>query len=104
MKDFNEFINYVYSYYGQGGMYAQNRTKEQISYALLMYLDRCNDAMDHWDWGDGDSIDRERVRDLMNHIYGPVPVVAQPGLNCWSDPVLCTHEQNTYVSTQTAKR
>jgi hypothetical protein len=23
------------------------------------------------------------VRDLMNHIYGPVPVVAQPGLNCW---------------------
>ena len=87
MKDFNEFINYVYSYYGQGGMYAQNRTKEQISYALLMYLDRWNDAMDHWDWGDGDSIDRERVRDLMNHIYGPVPVVAQPGLNCWPHPL-----------------
>jgi hypothetical protein len=27
------------------------------------------------------------VRDLMNHIYGPVPVVAQPGLNCWPHPL-----------------
>ncbi len=80
MKDFKEFINYVFDYYGTGGMYSQNRTKEQISYALLLYLDRCNDAMDQWDWGDGDTIDRERVRDLMNHIYGTVPEVAQPGL------------------------
>ena len=51
MKDFKEFINYVFDYYGAGGMYSQNRTKEQISYALLLYLDRCNDAMDQWDWG-----------------------------------------------------
>jgi hypothetical protein len=32
--------------------------------------------MDDWDWGDGDSLDRERVRDIMNEIYGPIPVIA----------------------------
>ncbi len=76
MHNFIEFIDYVYSFYGKGGLYDQNRKKEQIAYALFMYLDRCNDAMDDWDWGDGDSLDRERVRDIMNEIYGPIPVIA----------------------------
>ena len=81
---FNDFINYVHSFYGPEGLYDQGRTKEQISYALLMYLDDCNDPCgdNNMSWGDGDSLDRERVRDYMNEIYGPVPVVAQPGLNC----------------------
>ena len=81
MHNFKEFIDYVYSFYGKDGLYDQNRTKEQISYALLMYLDDCNDEMD-MEWGDGDSLDRERVRDYMNEFYGPVAVVAQPGKNC----------------------
>ena len=71
MHNFIEFIDYVYSFYGKGGLYDQKPKKEQIAYALFMYLDRCNDAMDDWDWGDGDSLDRERVRDIMNEIYGP---------------------------------
>ena len=34
----------------------------------------CYDAIAHYDsdvytWGDGDSLDRERVRDIMNQIY-----------------------------------
>jgi|TARA_B100000085_G_scaffold204883_1_gene188484 hypothetical protein len=80
MHNFKEFIDYVYSFYGKDGIYDQNRTKEQISYALLMYLDDCQE-MD-MEWGDGDSLDRERVRDYMNEFYGPVAVVAQPGKNC----------------------
>ena len=79
MLNFHDFINYVFSFYGDGGLYDQKRTKEQIAYAILVYLDACDDQMT---WGDGDSLDRERVRDYMNDIYGPVPVVAQVGLNC----------------------
>ena len=79
MNNFKDFIDYVFSFYGDGGLYDQKRTKEQISFALLTYLDERNDTMS---WGDGDSLDRERVRDYMNDIYGPVPVVAQPGVNC----------------------
>ena len=43
-----------------------------------MYLDDCNDPCGEYNmtWGDGDSLDRERVRDYMNDIYGPVPVIA----------------------------
>ena len=77
MHNFQQFIDYVYSFYGKDGLYDQNRTKEQISYALLMYLDDCNDPCIEMSWGDCDSLDRERVRDYMNEIYGPVPVIVQ---------------------------
>ena len=76
MHNFQQFIDYVYSFYGKDGLYDQNRTKEQIAYAVLMYLDDCNDPCIEMSWGDGDSLDRERVRDYMNEIYGPVPVIA----------------------------
>ena len=69
MNSFNEFIEYVYSFYGDGGLYDQKRTREQIAYATLDYLDSCNDVIK---WGNGDSLDRERVRDTMNHMYGDV--------------------------------
>ena len=85
MNNFNEFIEYVYSFYGDGGLYDQKRTKEQIAFAILTYLDQCSDDDTGMTWGDGDSLDRERVRDYMNDIYGPIPVVAQVGLNCWPD-------------------
>lgn len=67
MNNFNEFIEYVYSFYGDGGLYDQKRTREQIAYATLNYLDSCNDNIT---WGCGDSLDRERVRDHMNNMYG----------------------------------
>tara|TARA_B100001057_G_scaffold402822_1_gene414885 strand:- start:97 stop:303 length:207 start_codon:yes stop_codon:yes gene_type:complete len=67
MENFNEFINYCLDFYGVNGLYPENkRTKEQIAYATLMYLDSCNDMIT---WGDGDSLDRERVRDTMNELY-----------------------------------
>ena len=55
MHNFQQFIDYVYSFYGKDGLYDQNRTKEQISYALLMYLDDCNDPCIEMSWGDGDA-------------------------------------------------
>jgi len=72
MHNFNEFIEYVLSFYGDGGLYDQKRTKEQIAYATTVYLDTC--AVDPMvNWGNGDSLDRERVRDIMNQIYDAVP-------------------------------
>ena len=68
ITNFNEFISYVLSFYGETGIYPENkRTKEQVSYATLMYLDSLTETRT---WGDGDSLDRERVRDIMNNFYG----------------------------------
>ena len=81
MQNFNEFIDYVLSFYGAAGIYPENkRTKEQIAYATTMYLDACAYYAEQdkpWTsdykvmtWGNGDSLDRERVRDIMNNYYG----------------------------------
>ena len=74
MNNFNEFINYCLDFYGQGGLYDQGRTKEQIAFATTVYLDACSyyeeNNMPCMNWGGGDSLDRERVRDLMNNYYG----------------------------------
>ena len=68
MTNFNEFISYVLSFYGETGIYPENkRTKEQVAYATLMYIDSLTETRT---WGDGDSLDRERVRDIMNNFYG----------------------------------
>ena len=75
MESFNDFINYCLEFYGQGGLYPENkRTKEQIAYATTLYLDACSyyEQCDYegMTWGGGDSLDRERVRDIMNDYYG----------------------------------
>ena len=72
---FNDFINYCLDFYGPGGIYPENkRTKEQVAYATTLYLDACAyyEQCDYegMTWGNGDSLDRERVRDIMNDYYG----------------------------------
>ena len=77
MNNFNDFINYCLDFYGKGGLYDQGRTKEQIAFATTVYLDACayyegledKDQYHVMTWGDGDSLDRERVRDIMNELY-----------------------------------
>lgn len=71
MSNFQEFIDYVFSFYGEGGLYPLNVTKEQIALATCKYLDNCNDpfAEVQMTWGDGDSLDRERVRDELIDMY-----------------------------------
>ena len=79
MNSFNDFINYCLDFYGPSGIYPENkRTKEQIAYATTLYLDACayyegledKDQYPVMTWGNGDSLDRERVRDIMNDYYG----------------------------------
>ena len=59
-----EFVDYVFDFYGaEDAIYPMGATKEQISVATLDYLDQCRDNADLW--GYGDSLDRERVRDIL---------------------------------------
>ena len=79
MNSFNDFINYCLAFYGPSGLYPENkRTKEQIAYATTLYLDACayyegledKDQYHVLTCGNGVSLDRERVRDIMNDYYG----------------------------------
>ena len=63
MKDIcEEFYNYVFSFYNdKDGIYPINGlTKDMIVSATDKYLTSKNCS-----WGDGDSVDRERVRDII---------------------------------------
>jgi len=60
------FVEYVYSFYGaDDALYPMGVTKADIYGATYDYLNavtKIND--DRFTWGDGDSLDRERVRDF----------------------------------------
>ena len=63
MKDIcEEFYNYVFSFYNdKDGIYPINDlTKDMIVSATDKYLTSKNCS-----WGDGDSVDREKVRDII---------------------------------------
>jgi hypothetical protein len=64
-----EFINYVRSFYGPGGIYDMNVSDAMIIDATIQYL-----TSPDVKWGDGDSFDREMVRDIMIERFGLVPV------------------------------
>ena len=68
MNNFKEFLDYVESFYLPSHpdvLYPiDNLTREEIALATLNYLDLCA-VSDVVNWGDGDSLDRERVRDLI---------------------------------------
>jgi len=63
-----EFVNYVRSFYGPGGIYSMNVTDAMIIDATIQYL-----TTRGTNWGDGDSFDREQVRDIMIERFGLVP-------------------------------
>ena len=75
-----EFVDYVYSFYGdkKDALYPLFNvdTDKQVDkvdilgavYDYLSEINRRND--DHFTWGDGDSLDRERVRDFLVRNYG----------------------------------
>ena len=73
-----EFVNYVDSFYGQNDpLYPmmsretkQPLTKFDILRASENYLVMCLDEANKFcTWGDGDSLDRERVRDILLEEY-----------------------------------
>jgi hypothetical protein len=60
LYDLNNFHTYVYGFYGKGGVYDMNATAEQIEQATkILYKRYKPEEIDH------DSIDRERVRDIL---------------------------------------
>ena len=67
-----EFVNYVYSFYGApDALYPMGATKADIIGATYDYLNAVTTLNnEHFTWGDGDSLDRERVRDFLVRNYG----------------------------------
>ena len=79
-RDAKEFIDYVDSFYGTNDpLYPlmscetkQPLGKLDILRATLNYIDLCMKGdleHVHYTWGDGDSLDRERVRDILLYDY-----------------------------------
>ena len=73
-----EFVDYVDSFYGTNDpiypmMCQENKqplTKFDIERATQNYLVMCQDETNKFcTWGDGDSLDRERVRDILLEEY-----------------------------------
>ena len=67
-----EFVDYVYSFYGApDALYPMGATKADIIGATYDYLNAVTTLNnEHFTWGDGDSLDRERVRDILVIKYG----------------------------------
>jgi len=61
---FKEFIEYVNGFYGKGGIYAKEdyATIPQIQAATEAYINRLTETVT---WGGGDSLDRERVGQIL---------------------------------------
>ena len=71
------FVEYVDSFYGVNDpLYTlvkdgQSLSKVDILGATEKYLGQCaDDKLEYVTWGDGDSLDRERVRDILLDEFG----------------------------------
>ena len=70
MNSLSEFVDYVWSFYGsEDPLYPiAGLTKRDIYNAFFIYQERIEKGdleYVHYSWGDGDSLDRERVRDII---------------------------------------
>ena len=59
----NKWIEYVLDFYGKGGIYDMGATKEQVVDATNALIKQIGTKFE------ADSIDRERVRDIMIEQY-----------------------------------
>ena len=70
MSNLQEFIDYVWSFYNpQSDLYPiKGLTKLDIFHAFETYVERFEKGdleYVHYSWGGGDTLDRERVRDII---------------------------------------
>ena len=75
MKNLQEFIDYVWDFYNpHSDLYPiKGLTKDDILIAIKEYARRINVAKENnnlyfnvtYQWGGGDTLDRERVRDII---------------------------------------
>jgi hypothetical protein len=63
MKTFEEWYQYVLSFYGKGGLYDMGANKRQVAEATDILLKRIG-----WSFV-ADSVDREEVRDILIERY-----------------------------------
>ncbi|MAI05405.1 MAG: hypothetical protein CMA07_06805 [Euryarchaeota archaeon] len=69
-EDLVEFRNYVLSFYAYDGIYPiEALTVAKVESAIQDYIKLVVSEKNHFEWGYGDSIDRERVRDLLLKDY-----------------------------------
>ncbi len=70
-SNYLDFLDYVWSFYGASdALYPiQNLKKEMICDAVEIYFQRLKNNSDSMTWGYGDSLDRERVRDIILEKY-----------------------------------
>jgi len=65
-KELRTFRKYVKSFYGTDSeLYPMNASAEQIYKVCEVYRISCDSEYTAVQWGDGDSVDRERVRDIL---------------------------------------
>ncbi len=62
-----EFADYVLSFYGPGKMYDMGATRDEVLIASGVRMERCRATDVPFD---GDSIDREAVRDIVLGLRG----------------------------------
>ena len=71
VQELIDFVDYVWSFYGEHSdtIYPiKGLVKQDIYDAFFIYKERIeskNVYYNHYSWGDGDSLDRERVRDIL---------------------------------------
>lgn len=64
--EFTNFRNYVLSFYAYDGLYPiEGLNVEVVERAIVKYVEICSSPTRRESWGHGDSLDRERVRDLI---------------------------------------
>lgn len=64
--DLVRFRNYVLSFYAYDGLYpVEGLNVSVVERAIMQYIEICSSTTRHETWGQGDSLDRERVRDLI---------------------------------------
>lgn len=62
-----DFAEYVWSFYGPRQIYGEyfdhTLTTLEVGFGIGVYIERCSTG--YANWGEGDSFDREHVRDIM---------------------------------------
>jgi hypothetical protein len=62
-QSLNEFLGYCHAFYGKDGIYDLGVGIPDIQCAIVEYLAMCCNGQ--YAWGDGDSVDREHVRAIL---------------------------------------
>ena len=78
-EELDTFVDYVYDFYGDDGLYNTFRDYAPVTKAEIQTT-TFNLVQTSYPWGDGDSMDREIVRDCMLVARGVTQVEYAPGI------------------------